>query len=111
LAERPEAYGRWWHFAGSGVTTQRELANQVFAAVGRKPKLRVAGKSMLRVLGLFNPLMRELVEMNYLQTNPVILDDSALRALLGPVQATSYADGIRRTLEAMRAEPHARAAA
>ena len=111
LAARPEAYGRWWHFAGSGVATQRELANQVFAAVGRKPKLRVAGKSMLRVLGLFNPLMRELVEMNYLQTNPVILDDSALRALLGPVQATSYADGIRQTLEAMRTEPHARAAA
>ena len=55
--------------------------------------------------------MCELVEMNYLQTTPVILDDLALRALLGPVQATSYADGIRRTLEAMRAEPQARAAA
>jgi nucleoside-diphosphate-sugar epimerase len=111
LAARPEAYGRWWHFAGSSVATQRELANQIFAAVGRKPKLRVANKSMLRVLGLFNPLMRELVEMHYLQTNPVILDDSGLRGLLGTVHSTPYAEGIRRTLEAMRAEPHARAAA
>jgi hypothetical protein len=50
---------------------------------------------------LFNPMIRELVEMHYLQTTPVVLDDSALRKLLGPVKKTSYDDGIRRTLEVM----------
>lgn len=44
--------------------------------------------------------MRELVEMCYLQTNPVLLDDSALHSLLGNIQKTSYPDAIRATLEA-----------
>ena len=111
LAERPEAYGRWWHLGGPGTITQRELVTRVFAAVGRAPKLRVAGKGMLRVMGLFSPLMRELVEMSYLHTTPVVLDDSALQKLLGPVKKTSYDEGIRKTLEQMRAtRPAGRAA-
>ena len=110
LADRPEAYGRWWHLGGAGTITQREFASKVFAAVGRTPRLRVAGKTTLRLMGLFNPLMRELVEMNYLHTSPVVLDDSALQRLLGPVKKTSYDEGIRKTLETMRPSPGARAA-
>lgn len=109
LAARPEAYGRWWHLGGPGTITQRQFATKVFAGVGKPPKLRVAGKNLLRVMGLFSPLMRELVEMSYLHTTPVVLDDSALQKLLGPVKKTSYDEGIRKTLEAMRA-PTARAA-
>jgi nucleoside-diphosphate-sugar epimerase len=103
LANRPEAYGRWWHLGGPGTITQRAFVTKVFAAAGNPPKLRVAGKNVLRVMGLFNPLMRELVEMHYLQTTPVVLDDSALQKLLGPVRKTTYEDGIRKTLEEMRA--------
>jgi nucleoside-diphosphate-sugar epimerase len=110
LADRPEAYGRWWHLGGPGTITQREFVTRVFAAVGRTPRLRVAGKNTLRVMGLFNPLMRELVEMSYLHTTPVVLDDSALQKLLGPVKKTSYDEGIRKTLESMRASSRARAA-
>ena len=76
--------------------TQREVATQAYALAGREPKLMVAGKTLLRVLGLFNPLMRELVEMNYLMTEPVVLDDSALTELIGPIAKTSYEEGIRR---------------
>ena len=50
---------------------------------GRPPKFRVAGKAMLRILGVFNPFMRELLEMHYLLTTPVLMDDSALRRLPG----------------------------
>ena len=67
-----------------------------------EPKLMVAGKAMLRVLGLFNPLMRELVEMLYLEETPVILDDSKLQAKLGTLRKTPYDEGIRQTLEWMR---------
>ncbi len=54
------------------------------------------------MMGFFNPLMRELVEMQYLQTNPVIMDDSALRGLLPHIHATGYDEGIARTLSAMQ---------
>jgi nucleoside-diphosphate-sugar epimerase len=95
LAAKPEARGRWWNLAGPGVTTQREMAKVAFAASGKGMKVRVAGKTMLRVIGLFNPFMRELVEMHYLQTTPVLMDDSALVKLLGDVKKTPYAEGVK----------------
>jgi hypothetical protein len=58
----------------------------------------VAGKTMLRIFGLFNPMMRELVEMHYLQTSPVVLDDTRLRYLLGTLPKMPYKEGIRETL-------------
>jgi hypothetical protein len=56
---------------------------------------------MLRLIGLFDPIMREFVEMSYLQSDPVLLDDSALRALLPGLHVTSYDDGIARTISRM----------
>jgi hypothetical protein len=60
----------------------------------------VANKTMLRIMGLFNPLLREMVEMHYLLTDPVVLDDSALTRLIGPVRKTSYEAGIAQSLAA-----------
>lgn len=99
LAE-PRSWGKWWHFAGSGTITEREFAQKVFAQAGRPMKLQVVNKTMLRLVGLLNPFVRELVEMNYLLTDPVIMDDSALRSLIPSIHATSYDDGIRQTLAA-----------
>jgi len=98
LISTPAAFGRIWHLAGAGVTSQQALVEEMERQTGRKLKKRVAGKTMLRIIGLFNPMMRELVEMHYLQTQPVIMDDSALQQLIGPITKTSYADGIRRAL-------------
>jgi len=64
----------------------------------------VANKTIIRVMGWFSPLMREMVEMNYLFRTSVILDDSAIHGLLGEVHKTSYADGIRETLRQMKAK-------
>lgn len=111
LTRTPEAYGRWWHLAGTGTITQREVARQAYALAGREPKLTVAGKTMLRVFGLFSPLMREMVEMNYLMTEPLVLNDSALTSLIGPIAKTSYEEGIRRSFEAARAAASASRAA
>ena len=74
----------------------------MFAAVGRTPQLRVANKLMLRLIGLFKPMMREIAEMHYLWTTPVKLDDSRLRELLPDLRKTSYEDGIRATIDEMR---------
>ncbi|WP_246792873.1 NAD-dependent epimerase/dehydratase family protein [Burkholderia perseverans] len=105
LLDTPAAFGRIWHLAGAGVTTQRALLDELARQTGRPVKTRVANKTMLRVLGLFNPLMRELVEMNYLMTAPLLLDDSALHQLIGPIRKTPYADGLRQALAAVAAEP------
>jgi nucleoside-diphosphate-sugar epimerase len=98
----PNAYGRVWHLAGAGVTTQRAMVEEIERQVGHRVRLRVAGKTTLRLLGLFNPLMREMVEMHYLLTDPVLMDDSALHQLIGPLRKTSYPDGAGQCLAAIR---------
>jgi nucleoside-diphosphate-sugar epimerase len=103
LTFTPNAYGRVWHLAGAGVTTQRAIIEEIERQIGHRLRVRVAGKAMLRMLGLFNPLMREMVEMHYLFTHPVLMDDSALQRLLGPIHKTPYSDGIRECLAGVRA--------
>jgi len=105
LVATPQAWGRTWHLAGAGVTTQRALVDEMERITGRPFKRRVAGKWLLRLVGLFDRFMREAVEMNYLMTEPVIMDDSALRQLIGPIRKTAYAQGIAQTLAAVPARP------
>jgi nucleoside-diphosphate-sugar epimerase len=100
LSRTPEAFGRVLHLAGAGTITQRDIAERAYALAQREPKLMVANKTMLRIMGLFNPLLREMVEMHYLLTDPVVLDDSALTRLIGPVGKTSYEAGIAQSLTA-----------
>jgi len=103
LIDESRAFGRVWHLAGAGTTTEREMIERVERELGRPVKVRVAGKTLLRVIGLFNPLMRELVDMNYLMTEPVIMDDSALHELLGSIAKTSYDDSVHAIIAARRA--------
>ncbi len=107
LIDTPAAFGRVWHLGGAGVTTQRALVDEMQRQTGRRIALRVAGKTMLRVLGLFNRMIAEMVEMNYLLTEPFIMDDSALQRLVGPIRKTPYAEGVRQTLAAVQ-EAHQR---
>ncbi|MBV8657051.1 MAG: NAD-dependent epimerase/dehydratase family protein [Burkholderiales bacterium] len=102
LIDQPGAYGRIWHLAGAGVTSQQKLVDEISRQTGRPLKTRVAGPWLVKLMGLFNPMMREMVEMHYLQTHPVLLDDSALTQLLGPIQKTSYSEGVRASLAAHR---------
>jgi|SRR5215813_3975262 len=97
MLDTPGAFGRAWNLGGAGVTTQLELAR---LAYGGTPRYMAAGKTMLRIMGLFDPLLREFVEMNYLLSDPLIVDDSALQQLLGPIRKTPYAEGVQQSLAA-----------
>lgn len=56
----------------------------------------------LQAFGLFNPFMREVAEMYYLFDSGFILDDSELRATLGPIAKTPYEQGVRETIAWMK---------
>jgi nucleoside-diphosphate-sugar epimerase len=102
LAGSDDCYGQAWNFAGPEPISGAGFIQKVYQAVGREPRFRTAGRTVLRLIGVFRPVMRELPEMLYLQETPVLLDDSKLQRKLGKVQKTSYDDGIRQTLEWMR---------
>jgi nucleoside-diphosphate-sugar epimerase len=102
LGARADCYGEAWNYGGPGAINTLDFITRVYRAVGIAPKYRTAGRAVLKVLGWFNPLLRELQEMIYLQETPVILDDSKLLAKLGTLDKTSYDDGIRQTIDWLR---------
>jgi nucleoside-diphosphate-sugar epimerase len=104
LAVRDDCYGEAWNLGGVEAIAGIDFMTRVYRAAGRDPDYRSVGRTMLKMAGAVNPLLKELVEMLYLQETLVILDDSKLAAKLGVLKKTSYDDGIRRTLEWMRAQ-------
>ena len=98
LLLRPECFGRRWNLAGAGAISGREFAALAARELGRPAKILATGRLMLRLGGIFSPLLRELVELQYLGETPVLLDDSALRAALGGLEKTPYEEGVRRML-------------
>ncbi len=103
LASCAECYGEAWNYGGPGDINTMDFITRIYRAVGRPPKYRTVGRGLLKIMGWFNPLYREVVEMLYLEETPVILDDRKLLAKFGEVKKTSYDEGIRQTLEWMRA--------
>jgi len=104
LFETPAAFdGSAYNLGGAGTIVPRAMYEEAYRIAGRTPKLLVAGVPLQRLLGLFNPQLREMVEMNYLWTDPLVLDDTKLARTIGPLTKTPYAEGIRAGVEAARA--------
>jgi len=101
LALVDDAYGEAYNIGGPTATV-RAFAREVYTQVGAPFKTREYGKTMLRLAGIFDRLMRELVEMHYLQEKPVIASDAKLRAILGSVVEAPLKSGIAATLAYMR---------
>ncbi|MGB8264789.1 MAG: NAD(P)H-binding protein [Candidatus Velthaea sp.] len=109
LLDRPELFGTSYHFGGPGTITQRAFGQLAYEAAGRDPatlKISSVPKWLLQTMGLGNTMMREVAEMYYLFEQPVVLDDSKLRAALPHLHKTPYAEGIRLTVFARREPAH-----
>ena len=83
---------------GAGVTTIRDMTELIFATEGKPAKYKVPSRLVMGFVRAMNPYIRELKEMQYLQEQPLLLDDAKLTAVLGGLPKTPYAEGIRYTL-------------
>ncbi len=97
LAEAPEAHGEAWHVPNAPTVSTQAFLDMIEAEVGKPVKTRTAGKTMLSVLGLFNPVLREFKEMYYEFDEPYVVDDSKYRAAFGN-GVTPHEEAIRETL-------------
>ncbi len=82
-----------FHFAGHFVTSG-ELLAAVQQAAPVKLKVTAFPWTLLKLIGLFSPIMREVVKMRYLWQNAMRLSDERLDALLGPDFGTPYQEAI-----------------
>jgi nucleoside-diphosphate-sugar epimerase len=71
------------NFRGYAVTGEQMLA-ATEKAVGRPLKRAGVPWTLLRLIGLFNGVLREVVKMSYLWRVPHSLDNAKLEALIGP---------------------------
>ena len=107
LGDRDDALGRAWHLPGPETVSTRRFAELVFAAAARPPKVQAAPSIVFRAMGLFNPAMREMVEMLYEFREPFILDSSAFTGTFGG-SVTPLEQAIRETIAWYRRDPAAR---
>ena len=98
------AHGRAVHVPGPGPIVSRDFIRLVYRAAGSdEPSVRVFGRGMYRLVGLFNPMARAAYEMAYLFEDPILLDGTLYRSLTGSrPPATPYEDGVPRALEWFR---------
>ncbi len=66
------------------------------AALGTRPRMMVAGRLMMRVLGLFIPEVREMIELEYEVLKPYVVDDRKYKQAFGD-HSTPLPEAIRRT--------------
>ncbi len=97
LGEREEALGRAWHLPSPETLTTRQFVEMIFEEVGKPARIQAAPKIVLRALGLFNPAIRETIEMLYEFEEPFVVDDSRFEREFGE-QATPLREAIQHTV-------------
>ncbi len=98
LGENDKAYGRAWHIPSAKTISQKEMVELVENEIGKKIKVRSAGKRMITFLGLFNPMVKEVKEMMYTMTEPYIVDHSDFENIFG-ANPTPHNVAIKETVE------------
>ena len=83
LGTDERAIGGVWHLPGPETVTTRQLLDLLATDVGHPVEVRNLPKLAVRALGLFNPLLRELVEMSYEFDQPFVLDTTKYESTFG----------------------------
>lgn len=100
LGQSTAAYGQTWHLP----TVREPIAGEAFVRLacelaGRPYALQVAPRWLLRLMGVFVPVLRENDEMMYQFEHDYRFDSGKIEAAFG-LAATGYREGIAATLAA-----------
>lgn len=83
LSQAPQTWGRAWHVPSAPAVSSRAFAERAAAIAGTEPRLRRLARWQLRLVGMFVPPVREMVEMLYEFEQDWVVDHSAYTAVLG----------------------------
>lgn len=99
LGNTPDAYNQTWHLpTAANPMTGKEWIEAIATAMNAPSKYMVAGKTIVKIMGLFNPLMKELVEMLYQCNQDYVFDSSKFEKRFN-FQPTAYLKGIKTIVE------------
>lgn len=99
LGNTDTAYGQVWHLpTTSNPLTGKEIVNLVASKFNTSPKIQNAPRVLVKLMGLFMPVMKESVEMLYQYDRDYIFDSSKFEKEFD-FKPTSYKDGINEVLK------------
>lgn len=100
LGQSADAYGQTWHLPTSKEElTGRDFTRLACKLAGQAAKVQTAPRWMLKLLGIFMPILRENDEMMYQFEHDYRFDSSKIESAFG-LKPTAYNQGIRTCLEA-----------
>lgn len=97
LGNDARAVGQVWHLPGPETVNTNELLALLGAEVGHEVAIRNLPVLLLRTLGLFNPMMKELAEMAYEFQEDFVLDTTKYTSTFGS-GGTPLSDAIHETV-------------
>jgi nucleoside-diphosphate-sugar epimerase len=99
LGNSEKAYNQVWHLpTAENPFTGEEWINEVAKEMGVKPKIQVASKFIVKILGLFNPIMREMPEMMYQYDRDYVFNSDKFNQHFD-MQPTPYREGIKEIIK------------
>jgi nucleoside-diphosphate-sugar epimerase len=95
LGNTPDAYNQVWHLpTAANPLTSKEWVEAIAGELDVKPRFQVASKMMVRIIGLFVPIMKEIVEMMYQYDRDYVFDSGKFEKHFN-YKPTSYTHGIK----------------
>lgn len=104
LGEHDQAIGEIWHVPNAETLTARQFLTMIFEEAGHTPNFGTVPNFVIRAMGLFMPMMREVAEMLYEFDRPHIIDHSKFVRAFGDI-STAHCEAIRHTLAWYRQHP------
>lgn len=99
LGNSPQAYNQVWHLPTSDEFVSGRKAIEITANILNQPyKVQILKKWMLKMVGMFNPTVKELLEMQYQYENDYIFDSSKFQQNFS-FKPTTYEIGIKESLK------------
>jgi nucleoside-diphosphate-sugar epimerase len=102
LAREDHAAGQAWNVPGEGGITGHQVIEYASKILGYEPKVVSVKKWMLRLLGIGDKTMREMVELYYLYDRPFLLDGQKYQTQIGDIPRTPFQVGLQQTLDWMK---------
>jgi nucleoside-diphosphate-sugar epimerase len=101
LGNTPDAYNQEWHVP----TTKEKITNRgwiemIARELKKEPKIQVVPVWMVRMLGLFVPVMREFPEMIYQNEQDYVFDSTKFEKRFN-ISAISPEEGIKKTIASL----------
>lgn len=104
LGTRDEADGEAWHLPAAPAMTGRAFVDLVYRTAGHPVAFTPTSRGMVRLAGVFVPIVRAVHEVMYQWEAPFTIDASRFEAAFGPFETTPHEEAVATTVAWFRAE-------